>query len=274
MEYTFLIEIMSRKKKILLILHLCLAFSYLFWLLIQPFVKEVFLVKSQKDLYEMIFQREALFSKLPQEDQLALIEGYKTINEKRAPSGHSFFVETPAFALAWLFFSLLICFLLLFHIEGAAFSTWLLPLIVLGYVYFLYDHPIPQKESLFPAEEYVLTSYVSASENNSMGVKERLLLGWHRYLVHEWAHEIPNEDPTLFHEQLDKALFAFNVARLKWILAGKGDEAAQAGFISPPSLLRLACYFMWNLFFAWTINRKEKPTSAEVPSAPTCSPSL
>jgi hypothetical protein len=127
------------------------------------------------------------------------------------------------------------------------------------------------KESLFPAEEYVLTTYAESSENKSIRERENLLLGWHRYLIYEWADEIPSEDPLLFKEQIDKALFAFNVARLKWILEGKGDEVVLAGFAMPPSFFQITCYFIWNLCFAWFINWKKKNTFTEAPSTQTCS---
>jgi hypothetical protein len=264
---------MSRKKKVLIIIHLCFAFTYLFWQLCQPYLKEILSKKSELTLYEMVMERKPLFNQLPAQDQLFLLEGYETAH-KKSPSflaelGHLFFVDTPPFALAWLFFSLTICFLLLFHIEGATLATWLLPIIVCAHIYFLYDAPKQTRESLFPKEEYVLTTYVESSENKAMGEREKLLLGWHRYLVHEWAHEIESDDSELFKQQLEKGLFAFNVARLKWILEGRGDEVILAGFTTPPSLLRLACYFIWNLFFAWSINRK-KFTSVAAQSTPIC----
>lgn len=256
-------------------MHLCLAFAYLSWLLIQPYAKDILSKKSEIALYQMVMERRSLFEQLPTEDQEALLRGYGHAQQKNSPSwmqeiGAIFFLQTPPFALAWLFFSLLICFLLLFHIEGATFSVWLLPLIALGYAYFHYDAPKKTGESLFPTEEYVLTTYVKSAENTTRGQRESLLLGWHRYLVKEWAHELPSDASEVFQKQLDKGLFAFNVARLKWMLQGKGDEVILAGFAAPPSLLRFGCYFFWNLGFAWIIHRKEKSTSAAAPSHRTC----
>lgn len=60
---------MSRKKKVLIIVQLCLAFSYLSWILIQPYVKAVISQKSQRALYEMILERKTLFDKLQQEEK-------------------------------------------------------------------------------------------------------------------------------------------------------------------------------------------------------------
>jgi len=265
---------MSRKKKIFLIVHFCLALSYLCWLFVQPYAKNVLLKKSELSLYQMVMEREKLFEQLSPEDQATLIQGYATALQKKPHAWteeiKQVLLDTPPFALAWLFFSLVICLLLFFQIEGAVFSVWLLPCIVLIYAYFLYETPKIHKESLFPAEEYVLTTYMKTVENKAMGERERLLLAWHRYLVVEWAHEPLSEDSKVFQEQLDKGLFAFNVARLKWILQGKGDEVILSGFTTPPSLLGVSCYFIWNLCFAWIINRKEKSLSTAAPSAPTC----
>jgi hypothetical protein len=264
----------SRKKKVLIICHLCFAFSYLMWLLIQPAVKEIVSQKSQSALYNLVMEREALVRLLPEEDQFLLAESGELLQNKVSPSllhdmGRLLFVDTPPFALAWLFFSLAICLLLLLRIEGAAFCAWLLPLLVVGYAYFLCMTPQRSKESLFPSEEYVLNA-ITPSEKEALGRRESLLLGWHRYLVREWAHEIPASEEPLFQEQLDRGLFAFNVARLKWILEGKGDEIVLAGFTTPPSLPRLGCYFIWNLLFAWLVNRKEKHSSFVAQSLPIC----
>ena len=189
---------MSRKKRILIIFQLCFAFAFLCWLLIQPYVKEVVAQKSEIALYEVVMERGAFFQELPPEERLALMGGFEAAQNKERPSllhemGQLFFVDTPAFALAWLFFSLAICIMLLFRIEGALLSTWLLPLIVLGYAYFLYSSPPKARESLFPSEEYVLSHYVDSSEFESMNRRDSLLLGWHRYLIHEWTHETPSE---------------------------------------------------------------------------------
>ena len=231
------------------------------WLLIQPYVKEIISKKSQIALYEMVMEREALFQQLPLSDQQLFLEGHSVAKKSGSPSlvkelGRLLFVDTPPFALAWLFFSLAICLLYLFHIEGAAHAAWLLPLIVLGYAYFLYIPTVEKRVSLFPTEAHVLSSYVSSEEQTKLGQRGSLLLGWHRYLVNEWAHESYSSDPDVFKAQLDKGLFAFNIARIKWILEGKGDEIVLAGFTASPSLLRVGCYFIWNLIFAWMINRR------------------
>lgn len=260
---------MSRKKKIFIISHLCLAFAYLSWLLIQPYVKDVLTKKSEKALYEMVFAREELFQALAQEDQELLRNGYA--HPRQHPSfvqewGELFFVQTSPFALAWLFFSIVICLLLLFRIEGASLTVWLLPFVTVLYGYFLYTAPPSSAPSLFPKEEYVRELYADSAAG-LRDQRETLLKGWHRYLVVEWGHETPSEDAALFKNQLEKGLFAFNVARLKWLLAGRGDEVILAGFAPSFSFLRVLFYFMWNFLFAWFLNQTEKAIPFEAASS-------
>jgi len=159
------------------------------------------------------------------------------------------------------FFSILICFLLLFRIEGAHATTWILPFLVVGYGYYLYASPPVKQRGLFPEESYVQRHYVERQEGLSQ--HDLLLKGWHLYLVNEWAKESPSENPTVFEKQLDKGLFAFNIARLNSMEGGREDEAVLAGFTSHPSLLRVLCYFLWNLVFAWLINRHTKVSQSE-----------
>ncbi len=208
-------------------------------------------------------EREALFQKLPQAEQEALTKGSP---KKTGTSWTHEFGKTPSFALAWIFFSLVISLLLLFHIEGAKAAVWILPLLVVGYGYFLYASPQTAPPGLFPSEQYVRETYLLEEENTSQ--REQLLQGWHHYVIHEWAHQTPSADPALYDQQLDEGLFAFNIARLQWIWAGKGDEVVVAGFTTPPSAFRVLTYLLWNLIFAWMINRREKNSPSVALSSP------
>ncbi len=260
---------MSRKKRIFIIIQLIFAFTFLSWLLMKPFVMEVISRKSQISLYEMVMEREALFQALSPEEQAEVKLGYDAVKHSSGTPllrqvGSLLFVDTSPFVLAWIFFSILICMLLLFHIEGAGAAAWILPALVIGYAYFFYTAPSPKPEGLFPSESYVRENYVQTEEGLSR--HETLLKAWHHYLVKEWTNEEPN--PDQFEAQVDKGLFAFNIARLKWIRDGKGDEVVLAGFASHPSFLRVFSYFLWNLIFAWLINRRAKVSH----SAPLSSP--
>lgn len=254
---------LSRKKKILIIIHLIFAFTYLSWLFMKPYAMQIVTRKSEKSLYEMVMAREALFQKLSTQEQLAIKQGREL---RQTPSlSHQlhrlFFVETPPFALAWIFFSLLISLFLLLGIEGATKTAWILPLLALGYGYFLYSTPPKQREGLFPEESYVRTYYLTTEKGKND--RQQLMKAWHRYVITEWALENPEEDPPLFEEQLERGLFAFNIARLKWIQEGKGDEVVTAGFSTPPSQFRIFAYLLWNLIFAWLVTRKQRPSTLQ-----------
>ncbi|MCH9627687.1 MAG: hypothetical protein S4CHLAM2_13290 [Chlamydiales bacterium] len=252
---------MPRKKKIFIILHLIFTFTFFSWLLMKPYVLEVMAKKSQLALYEMVIEKESLFRSLPTEEQKQITEGFENARTRSGPSlmhavGRLFFVDTSVFALAWIFFSIAICLLLLFHIEGATLAIWILPLLVVGYGYDLYASRAEKPEGLFPKEAYVHEHYIDSQE--ALSKRELLQKGWHRYLITEWAHTEPSSDPEAFQKQLDRGLFAFNIARLNWIQEGKGDEIVLAGFAAPPSFFRVLSYFLWNTLFAWMITRHKK----------------
>ncbi|MFZ0565072.1 MAG: hypothetical protein WAM28_02655 [Chlamydiales bacterium] len=261
---------MPRKNKIITIFHLCCAFSYLSWLLFQPYAREVVVQNSKLSLFERVLGHPSCFQKLSLFEQQSLVEGYKALQSGKKPSYKplSFLFTTPPFALAWLFFSIFIPLLLLFRVEGAHQSVWLLPLFVVAYAYFSYKTPTPEKPPFFPSKDYVITNYLDNDPGGIFQRHSRLLEGWHRYLIAEWAHEDPSRDSTLFEEQLDRGLFAFNVERLKQLSSGEKDEVMLAGFIATPSLFRFLLYLTWNLIFAWTISRKKKRIPSEAASAP------
>ena len=264
---------MSRKKKVITILHLCFAFSYLSWLLILPYGKAVISQKSELALYEVVLEHSSLFQELSSSDKLALSEGYEKTHNRESPSFlrqvcSLFFLEAPSFALAWLFFSIIICLLLLFQIEGAHKVVWLLPFLVVAYAYFTSQAPPIESESFFPSEDYVISHYADEENSSWFNKRKRLLQGWHGYLITEWGQEQLSQESAVFEKQLERALFAFNVARLKWILSGKKDDLILAGFTLSPSFFRLFFYLLWNLFFAWFITRKEKHSRLEAVSNP------
>lgn len=237
---------LTRKKRVLIILQLIFAFSLLVWVWIKPYTMKVVAKKSQTALYEMVMAREALFNALALDDQKVLTAGYE---QGKSPA---LSITTSPFVIAWIFFAILVSLLLLFQIEGAIASSWLLPALVLAYGYFLYTAPPKTGSGLFPSEDYVRKHYLTEPGKG----RGHLIKGWHRYLIVEWAKENPSTNEAIFKEQLDKALFAFNVERLKWIQEGKGDDVVVTGFASPPSFLRLLAYFLWNLLFAWSITKK------------------
>lgn len=238
---------MPRKTKIFIILQLCIVFAMLFWAFMHPPLKKFYLKKTVALLYQEIIGRHALFANLPISEQQAFETNYSFYQTWKGPSyfheiAHYFLKKSP-FILAWLILAFLISLLLFFHIERARNGAWLLPILALSYGISTYFSSSHQLDSLFPTETYIQHHYPSSD----------LSTAWHRYLIAEWANEVPSEDPASFQTQVDKGLFAFNMKRLDRLFAGHGEEDLLLGFSFTPSLLLLLLFLSWNVSFAWTI---------------------
>lgn len=238
---------MMRKKKILIILNLCLVFCFLTALIIQPNLKEIFNHQSGLKLYEEVLQRESLFQNLSLTDQEEISIGYQELRHQESPSllSHpfAFFKTTSLPILIWFALSGILCTLLFLGIEKIHYALWLLPCLLLASL--ITDQSQNARSPLFPTEAYILEHY-----------PPKLLQGWHRYLITEWAHEIPASDEELFNAQLERGLFAFNIARLQELQ--KGDKLLFAGLSNSRSNLFLYLTLFWNVLFAWMIHRFSK----------------
>jgi len=100
---------MSRKKRMLILIHLIFACTFLSWLFMKPYVMAVTSHKSQLALYEMVMERETLFQTLSSKQQSSIKQGFESTQRGSTPSfmdalSRLFLFDTPAFALAWIFF--------------------------------------------------------------------------------------------------------------------------------------------------------------------------
>lgn len=132
---------MSRLKKNLIILQLCLSFTYLIWLCMQPYAKNTLSQKYTHSLYQMVIEKKELFSTLDEETQKSLVSGYEKVFPQKKLSYLAelkivFFQKTSPFALGWLFFSIVVSLLLRFDIENGAKIAWILPALVVFYAFF------------------------------------------------------------------------------------------------------------------------------------------
>ncbi len=223
----------------------------------QPYLKQVVARKSELGLYERVLENRALYQALPSEERQAIEKGYNAALLRAKPGFFLSFSGADPFALAWVSFALAISLLALFRIEGATLAAWILPLTVVCYGYFLSRASHSHSTGFFPSEKYVVENY-GEGQGSLLRSREHLMASWHRYLIREWAQETIQADPEAFEAQLGRGLYAFNIGRLKWITSGKGDEVVTAGFTAPPSIFRLAFYFIWNVIFAWQLNRQER----------------
>lgn len=279
----------SKKPKVMAILHLCIAFTVLTSVWGYPFLGELFEFKTKSLLYHavmgdatligtdpsstMMYQRlernKLRFSQLSETDQNLIKSQYLQLQQhvetpfmtKIRRACHIVIFELPAFEQMWLLLSIVIGILLLLGIEGAAETTWLLPLLVLCYGINNQWHGETPSFSLdtrlFPSEEVIIQDYLREPlSKDILTQREQLLQGWKRYLIKEWAHEIPANDVDLFESQAESGEFFFNVARLKLLAK---EPAKTTSFNQRESLLALLSYLAWNLFFAWQVShRKER----------------
>jgi len=252
--------------RIVVIIHLCIAFSALLFVLSYPFMGQLFETKSDRLLYESVINKEPLFTTLSVEKQLTIQEKYQSTSEqmqipfsvKLKRSFHLLLIQMPPFQKAWIFFSILLPILMLLKIEGAATASWLLPVITIAFVFnHLYYTEVPQlskEHQLFPTEEYIVDHYIDKPLSSSIIEQQKQLRqGWNLYLITEWAKETPSADSLIKEQQIRKGEFLFNVARVDALSL----EKPVSFFKKRTNHLVLFLYIVWNIFFAWFVNRRK-----------------
>lgn len=247
---------MPRKKRVLIIIQLCFAFTYLFWMIFHPFLKEVVFQKSEAIVFEDVMGNEMLFASLPVEEQEEIRDGY----EQQKHSNHGGYFanfSVSIFGLSWMILSLLICFFLLFNIEGAAACGWVLPMLILAWGYYLGTAPPTERPDFFPSDDALAPYFVQASDKKD---RTKLLDAWHSYLIVEKLHETPVEER--FDDQVQQGNFLFNLERVHWMIDKKEGDVTMASSLFIPSALQFIFYIVWNFIFAWLINRRSKSEAA------------
>lgn len=276
--------------RVMAIIQLCLAFSVILWNASQPFMGELFELKSKqllaydvmgissehlsgsmaeiaKTKKERLERNTARFQALPLAKQQTIAnqsaqwqhELQRSFLDKLKRSFYGLAFGIPPFKQVWLLLSLVVPVLLLKRVEGARYVLWLLPLATMLYAVENRWHGISSnsvESQLFPKEQVLIRNYIEGPlRGNIFEQQSQLMHGWKHYLVTEWAKESPFSEPELFEEQAEKGEFAFNLARLA---AKKTDERSeevdrvgrQRETQKPLSVL--AVYLFWNLSFALT----------------------
>jgi len=283
-----------KPARIAAILQLCLAFTALIWACGYPFMGDLFSTKSKMLLYQHVMgitpsnqtaatnnadyqslmQRNAMrFQALPSTQKQLITTQYEALTTQIAApfltklkrSLHILAIEVSPYEQAWIFFSITISILILLRIEGAVQAAWLLPLLTLLYAYSHFTIPstnrLSAEEKLFPTEQQLVSNYLKAPLNaNILEQQDELKRGWKLYLVDQWAKQTPSQNPELFNQQVESGEFAFNVERLKAVVADKNLTAYQ-GNVSTGLLI---IYLIWNIFLAWCVNyyQREKEIHA------------
>jgi hypothetical protein len=268
-------------QRLMAIGQLCLAFSLMMWVMIQPYMGEYFALRSRMLLYEYAMGTSEIvkaktgdaeklerngqwFKQLPEQEQLLLREDFQHLRHyakrptlRKIVDGITTLVrDIPHFEQAWIFFSITIAILLLLKVDGAKPATWILPLIVLVYAI---DNQTTGKTpslspdlQLFPTEEDIIHDYLNAPLAPSLlDQKEQLEKGWKRYLIDNWSTK-RYLDRYL---QLEEAEFEFTIARLN-LLHGQSRSEWLKPFHDKSNPLILFLYFIWNVLFAWIVSRR------------------
>lgn len=259
--------------RVVAILQLCLAFSLLLWQASQPFMGDLFRIKSQMLMYQDVMgigdenhkirlERNAEhFAALPDNLKRILVEKYDFLQEQLSHSFrqklhrlfHLFAYGISSYELSWILFSVIIAILVLKRTEGAQHATWILPGLALLFLFDNHRNGVvadTPENSLFPSEQEIVQNYLQEPFSKDIfQQREQLLKGWHVYLVKEWAKEDPSEMLPLFQQQAEKGEFLFNVSRLL-----KQNPFQNHSSPKKSHLFLLFLYLGWNLFFACFIN--------------------
>jgi len=279
--------------RICAIIQLCLAFSLFLWIASEPFIGEIFTLKSRLLFYqdvmgiaphehmeakaaERLDRNAERFKNLSKQRQMAWYQAAQSIQKQlQAPPLEKikkllflFTTQTSPYELAWIVYSIAISIMLLKKTEGAAQAVWLLPFLTALYATDVRWFPARGTEDdlkLFPTEQVLVDDYVQgALSKDILEQHTQLLEGWKRYLIINWAKETPSANPNIFDQQAEEGEFRFTLARFEtdtpWVL--------KKGY-SPPSLWVLVLYFCWNIYFAYTawkhiVLQRLKTTPAEI----------
>lgn len=276
------------KARIAAIIQLCIAFSYFLWIASQPFLGDLFAIRSEMALFETLFgtrtelnvkEKEKLerhrdrFASLPQDHRHAIESHYQVLQEKNNTSPGKklqsmvfLIIGAPPFALALLLFSIAIPLLLLLRVEGAAHACWLLPLWVFFAVLERPAHPPPANEgALFPSEQMLLERHNAAPlKAGILEQYQQLQAAWQLYLVEEWGKEIPAKQPELFAQQVEQGEFAFTLSRAN----AKTKQQFSLPSEASTHLPLLPLYLLWSVAFAWTAQYLKEKADSIPPKIP------
>lgn len=278
--------------RVMAILQLCLAFIVILWNASQPFMGDLFELKSKQLLVydvmgvpaeqlggtlaeiaktkkDRLERNAARFQNLPlaQQQEIAKLSDHwqhelkRTFLDKLKRSFYVLAFGIPPFEQVWLLLSIAVPILLLKKVEGATVVVWLLPLVTLLYALDNRWHGISgtsAEEELFPSENTLVADYLEEPLSADIFAQQtQLLHGWQRYLIIEWGKETPAAEQAAFEKQAENGEFAFNIARLR-------TKSEDAGLFDHPhrqpqkqeSLSVLAIYLFWNLLLAITASKK------------------
>lgn len=268
-----------KSAKLLIVLNLCLTFSFLVWQGCQAATSRYFLHKSTSRLLDNVTGSEQLLlnSALPEVARSKLIrhherflslsqssrdELYDFANtlKNEAPLTPSLLLKQVFFSLAWelspflqawIFFSLVLSLLCLNHKEGAREALIILPLILLAHFLLTPLDYLEPKNDPYPDEASLLQQYFMAyPEENGSVTTDLLVNAWHFYLAKNWSTNTSLSADDLkpkLSQVAEEGEFYFNLDRLKYRMHSlQATEQAKSITLSFfPRLLLL----LWSSFF-------------------------
>lgn len=240
------------------IIHLCIVFTVIGYILGTPFLEDLFKLKEQEALYQNI-TANSFYEQLPIMEKQELSTSYnqviamanRSVGKKLLQGFQYIFIYIPAFKLAWILLSVILPVLLLKKVEGAKLAIWILPLLALCYSFdqlMLYPDPLPKKDhQLFPSESQLISKYLPDGLPPLISKQQsELKKAWHLYLVEHWGNQIKTIQVKESSDQLLVANLAFSIARFKAKLYDLKNTPLYEQRQSPLWLFMIVC---WNLFF-------------------------
>lgn len=266
--------------RVIAILQLSLGILSVLWLLSQPFLGDLYKVRSKMAIYEFVMgvpdgselrQRNAdRFKALSQQEQKHLINGYNlwqanlqvSFWQKMESALKNVLYGTTPFEKIWIVLSLVLPILALKKVEGAAQSSWLIPIVVFAYsLDNQWNGMIPKMSrelQLFPTETYLLENYGKGDiDGNPFRQRDLLQSSWENYLTVEWSNEPPASDPVVFAGQVENGEYQFIKARALAI----GEEKPSTKPTRQPLAL-LTIHLLWGIVFAYVITKYTCSTAA------------
>lgn len=235
------------------ILQLCIAFGMILWYTSQPFMGELFEIKSEKLLLHYAIDQRELFEQLPRFQQEELLSRLLTLQDRleipfltKLMRSGEILIHLPLLKLTWIVLAILLSIFLLKKREGARQALWLLPFLALAYgvdnrIQGLPTQPTAE-EKLFPSESYLRDHYLDEPWGSTLfEQKQQLEQAWNHYLQLEWGGQ---------NQSLSQGLYAFNLARIQ---AQPFPKAERTFLQIPPTQESLPFLFLiifWNLTFA------------------------
>ena len=259
--------------RVLLIVHLCFVFTLLAWEGIYAFSKESLSKKSKIELFQFALAHtpheanQTFFSELSDSEKTYLTRSYENLLEEKGSTllqkiisiAYAWCYELSPWFQAWIFFSLLSAFLILFRIKGMRAAIWVLPITILGYAYFHHiQAPLiePPTSTLIPSESEITNKYLDHPLREAIAdQKKDLEFAWKHYLIDRWSHEKASQDPNIFLTQAQRGYYFFIIANIRSDSPQTFDTFTSPMFLRAPLLL-VALYFLWNVLFASLMSRK------------------